>query len=309
MKNLKRFFIMLLCVAMTLVSITAVSAATTPKITVTTLEAKPGDTVKINIEISDNPGIMSMAFCVTYDSNILTYNSYEKGYLTSYTVYDMPEKGHVSFVNVENKDVAKNGNMFTLVFTVKSDAAVGKSVITLANINRDKYGTKLHNSFSTSKQENIVPKVVSGGVIVQETCENSGHKYGEWKVVKQATCTETGVKERFCEGCDAREEDIIPIAHSYATDWTIDKVATPSEMGIKSKHCSMCDHVVDETAFEFGDANGDNVTTGKDCAMILKYINGANVSINCDIADVNFDGKINNKDYILLVRYLNGWSV
>ena len=36
------------------------------------------------------------------------------------------------------------------------------------------------------------------------------HKYGEWVIVKAATDTEEGLRERYCENCGKRETDIIP---------------------------------------------------------------------------------------------------
>ena len=37
----------------------------------------------------------------------------------------------------------------------------------------------------------------------------TGHTWGEWKVIKEATTTETGKKERVCERCDYKETAVI----------------------------------------------------------------------------------------------------
>ncbi len=309
MKTLKRLITVLLCVIISISFIINVSAATAPKITVSSVEAIPGKTVKVDIEISNNPGIMAMAFCITYDTNALTYKGYERGYLTSYSVYPHEDEGHVSFVNIENKDVAKNGIIISVLFDVKSDAAPGNYAIALANSNRDKYGTKLHNSFSNSQQDFVVPVVTAGSVTVQESCESIGHSFGEWNITKDATCTETGLKERICARCDAVEEVEIPVTHDFEAEWTVDKDATATEDGIMSRHCTKCNEVTDQKTFKLGDINGDDIITGKDSVAVMQYINGVNVDINNYAADVNDDGKINNKDYVLLVRYLNGWNV
>ena len=34
---------------------------------------------------------------------------------------------------------------------------------------------------------------------------------GEWKVIKDATTTETGIKERHCAHCDYKETESIPV--------------------------------------------------------------------------------------------------
>ena len=263
MKIFKRILTALLCAIISLSFFTVAYAATTPQISITTSEAKPGDTVRINISISNNPGIMAMAFCITYDSETLEYKNYAKGYLSNYTVQDHADKGHISFVNVENKNVSTNGVLLGLVFEVKKDATPGNHVISLANSNREKHGTKLHNSFSNSKQEFIIPKVVSGSVVVPETCENSGHKYGDWNILKDASCTETGLKKHFCVRCETSEEITIPITHDFENDWTIDKEATPQEDGVMSRHCTKCDEITDKVTFKYEEIGDSDDTSSE----------------------------------------------
>lgn len=60
---------------------------------------------------------------------------------------------------------------------------------------------------------------------------------------------------------------------------------------------------------EYGDANGDGKINGRDYAMLIQHINGANVNITLKNADVNVDGKINGRDYALLIQFINGWDV
>ena len=60
---------------------------------------------------------------------------------------------------------------------------------------------------------------------------------------------------------------------------------------------------------EYSDANGDGKINGRDYAMLIQHINGANVNITLKNADVNVDGKINGRDYALLIQYINGWAV
>lgn len=44
-----------------------------------------------------------------------------------------------------------------------------------------------------------------------ETIYTSGHSFSEWDVIKDATCTETGTKERECTKCDHSETVTIPL--------------------------------------------------------------------------------------------------
>lgn len=265
MKIIKNIFTLLICVVLCLsFGLSAFATNDTAKITVSNADAMPGDSVTINIDISNNPGIMAMAFCITYDSDALIFKNYSKGYLTSYTVKDHSDKGYVSFVNVENKDKDTDGTIISILFEVKADAAPGKHVIALANSNIDRHGKKLHNSFSTSKQEFVVPIVTSGGITVAETCENAGHDYTEWNVVYPATCTTTGLKNRLCERCSTFEEETIPASHDFEAEWTVDKAATPEENGIMSRHCTKCDAVTDQITFSYEEIGGDDDSSNED---------------------------------------------
>lgn len=259
MSRTKNFLSALLCVIFCVsISLTVFAASSDTTITVSNISAMPGDTVVVDVEISNNPGIMAMAFCITYDNDALTYVSYEKGYLSSYTIKDHSDKGHISVVNVESSDKSNDGKIISVVFEVKEKASPGRHVITIANSNREKYGTKLHNSFSNSKQQFVVPLVTAGGITVPETCENSGHKYSDWNIINDANCTETGLKNRTCARCQIVDEATIPVAHDFESDWTIDKVATPNEDGIMSRHCKLCDAVTDKINFSYEEIGGDD---------------------------------------------------
>lgn len=264
MFKFKKFFAVILCIIFCITLSFTTTAAPAAKLTVTSVDAMPGDTVVIDVNISNNPGIMAMAFTITYDSNDLEYKSYSKGYLSSYTVKNHPDKGHVAFVNVENKNVATDGTIISLTFEVKKASKAGKHPITIANSNRDKHGNKLHNIFSDANQNYIVPSVASGGITVAETCENSGHKYGEWNILQNADCTTTGTKNHTCIRCGYLEEVVIPITHDFEAEWTIDKAATPEEDGIMSRHCAKCDAVTDKITFKYEEIGGDDDNNSSD---------------------------------------------
>ncbi len=49
----------------------------------------------------------------------------------------------------------------------------------------------------------------------QETIPANGHSFGEWTVIDEATCTETGVEERLCSVCEKTEtRSVAKIAHT-----------------------------------------------------------------------------------------------
>ena len=251
MKITKRIVATFVCLILVIVCSFTVAAADTPRISLSNVRALPGESVTINISISNNPGIMSMSFCITYDNEAFEYTGYSKGYLSRYTIKDHSDKGQIAFVNDEASNKSNDGVMLSVKFRVKDNAAPGKHTITLANQNREKYGTKLHNSFSNSNLKYIVPSVMSGSITVGETCENAGHKYGDWTVVTPADCVSTGTKEHTCLRCDHTETADIPITHDLEAEWTVDKAATPTEDGTMSRHCKNCDAVTDEITFTY----------------------------------------------------------
>ena len=228
---MKKFLSMFLCLALvfSIALTTSVSANAQPVITVANVFAKQGETVKVNISIANNPGIMGMTFCVTYDADALVYEGYEEGYLTNYSVLNHTDKGEISFVNIEDADVANDGVIVTILFTAKETTELGDYEIGIVNKDPEKYGNSLHDCFSNSKEQFIVPAVNNGCVTVA---------------------------------------NIMP-----------------------------------------GDVNGDGDINPRDYALLIKYINGWDVTINEIGADVNGDGSVNPRDYALLIKYINGWDV
>lgn len=59
----------------------------------------------------------------------------------------------------------------------------------------------------------------------------TGHTWGEWKVIKEATTTETGKKERVCERCDYKEIAIISMISNKEQPTTSTKPDTAVKTG------------------------------------------------------------------------------
>ena len=59
-----------------------------------------------------------------------------------------------------------------------------------------------------------------------------------------------------------------------------------------------------------GDLTGDEIIDSLDGLLLLRHLNGWNVTIaKPDAMDVNADGKVDSLDGLILLRYLNGWNV
>lgn len=59
----------------------------------------------------------------------------------------------------------------------------------------------------------------------------TGHTWGEWKVIKEATTTETGKKERVCERCDYKEIAVISMISNEEQPTTSTKPDTAVKTG------------------------------------------------------------------------------
>ncbi|MBQ2988815.1 MAG: leucine-rich repeat protein, partial [Clostridia bacterium] len=68
----------------------------------------------------------------------------------------------------------------------------------------------------------------------------TGHRFGVWQTVKEATCTEDGLQKRRCD-CGKEETKPIP-AHGAHTpgEWMTVKEPTENETGLKVRTCSVC---------------------------------------------------------------------
>ncbi|MEE0171870.1 MAG: hypothetical protein U0I35_00775, partial [Dorea formicigenerans] len=59
----------------------------------------------------------------------------------------------------------------------------------------------------------------------------TGHTWGEWEVIKEATITETGKKERVCERCDYKETAVISMISNEEQPTTSTKPDTAVKTG------------------------------------------------------------------------------
>ncbi len=93
-----------------------------------------------------------------------------------------------------------------------------------------------------------------------------GHSYGEWKVLKAATCTATGLKEAQCSACASRQTETIPaLGH---TEITLDAVApTCTATGLtEGKYCTTCkETTVEQTTVDALGHKYKDVVTAPTC--------------------------------------------
>lgn len=235
-----------------------------PVITVSSTSAIPGDTIVVDISISENPGIMAMTFTVAYDKDIFTFKEYRKGILSDYLVVDHPDKGYVSFVNCESRNNLKNGTIFAVDFIVKDNAQVGTYDMKVRHIRPEQHGDSMAGCFANWKGSKILPTVHNGTVSIGYTGTNCKHNFGEWVTTVPAMCEENGVRTHSCTICGhSATEEIEPIGHEWQDFWTVDREATAETSGLMSRHCKRCTATTDKQTFGITDAEDndfDNIT-------------------------------------------------
>ena len=65
------------------------------------------------------------------------------------------------------------------------------------------------------------------------------HTWGDYTVIKAATCTEDGSEERVCSGCGEKQTKVIKAAHTWG-EWETVVAATCQAEGSEKRVCSVC---------------------------------------------------------------------
>ena len=73
---------------------------------------------------------------------------------------------------------------------------------------------------------------------IKDTSDN--HKFGEWEIIKEATCTTTGSRKHTCSVCKKTKSEIIVSTGHIYSDWKVIKEATCSEFGTQRATCTKC---------------------------------------------------------------------
>lgn len=113
------------------------------------------------------------------------------------------------------------------------------------------------------------------------------HKYGEWIITKEASCTENGSKEKICSDCGKKIVEVIPAAHSYS-DWTTVKEPTCTEEGKKERVCSVCGNKEEAVI----SASGHQWNTGYTIDVPATGSFSGSQSIHCSVCGTVKEGSV-----------------
>ena len=113
--------------------------------------------------------------------------------------------------------------------------------------------------------------------------EEHVHEWDDWKIEKNATCKEEGLKVRKCIGCDEKEEIVLNlVAHTF-NDGKVVEEATCEKEGKITFECSVClknveqiiptlEHVIEVVPGKAADCYNDGLTDGKYCTLCEKVV-------------------------------------
>lgn len=69
------------------------------------------------------------------------------------------------------------------------------------------------------------------------------HDFGTWRIIKEATCTDSGERERVCSCGEKETETMIAKGHTVVVDPAV--ASTCAETGLtEGSHCTVCNEVI-----------------------------------------------------------------
>ncbi|MBR4035007.1 MAG: hypothetical protein IKJ04_09375 [Clostridia bacterium] len=140
-------FVMLTSVLMNLFAIVVFSSGVKEmSLTASSVSGAAGDTVEVEISVSDNPGIASLKFDVEYADCLtlegVTFNSAFGPYATTPPVYSNPQR--ITLISPFS-ECTVNGVLATLTFKIADDAPAGEYDISLSYIQGETYDSDFND--------------------------------------------------------------------------------------------------------------------------------------------------------------------
>ena len=193
---------------------------------VSSVSAEKGETVKVNVTLSNNPGIYGIKVKVNYNSSALQLNSMSNGnvFPASEAVCNTSKGIYVATANGYD-NITANGTLFTLEFNV-IDGADTSSYDISATVEK-----------AQSTDSNVSVSDGSGKVTVEKCIHNK-----KWKVIKEASCETKGEQANVCTKCgESFETKEIPATGHKNTELRNQTAATTTSEGYTGDtYCKDC---------------------------------------------------------------------
>lgn len=322
---------------------------TKPTFAVSHVGGNAGGTVNVTVSTVNNPGIVSFKLLIYYNTDALELISFKRGEFSGLATNNVSNTPFIlNWVDAISPDNTTDGNIATLTFKIKDNAALGEHPITVMYNADDVYNSVWDN----------VDFDVHNGAIEVLKCDHT-NTYATRENVIDATCTEAGSYEEvvYCTDCGCElSRDIYTVNSFGHTEGDsleyncFEPTCTKAGYYTMVVYCTTCneklsEYVITIPARGHSDTydmaeNGTEATCTTDgiydCVsrciecdtelsretIIVKttghvYDNDDDAECNnCDFVrvlytpgDVNDDGAINNRDLAVLMQYLGCWDV
>lgn len=184
-----------------------------------------GDSFTVTVSLSNDQPVSNGGVILSYDSSVFEFLGGSCN-VSGATLAEVSASRNGG-VFVLQTDAVVSGTIFTINMRVKDSAAFGTHSISgspnLGGVSCSLSGTSV--TVACSHSYGNAAKV--DGTNHERTCSVCGEKKTEahtWdggKVVKAATCKDTGTKRLTCTGCGATKDETIPVSndHKYGS-WT-----------------------------------------------------------------------------------------
>ena len=251
-----------------------------PTVIVNSVEAMPGETVSVSIDIANNPGIISMTLDVAFDPSLTLLSVDNTGLFPGYIPCAVMQNPYtlVWANDAASEDIYVNGTIVNFVFKVADDAEPGSYSI-VVTYNLDDYDIYNYNS-------EPVEFAIQNGAVTVAAAQPEMHTvtFKDWDGIVLKT-------QEVQHGGDA-EAPADPTRVGYTfTGW--DKAFTNIT----------ADLVVTAQYEMLGDVDGDGNVSMADALTILRMAMDILPVENQQIADVDGDGFITSMDALLALRF------
>ncbi len=131
--------------------------------------------------------------------------------------------------------------------------------------------------------------------------------FGEWQTVKEATCTEQGLKERYCtdSSCNKKEEEKIPVNENNHNLQPVDGVDSTctTEGTVAHQHCTLCGKNFDGNKNEIAEVTIPTDSTKHNLQPVSKVdatceSDGTVEHNHCTLCGKDFDTDGDAKNYV-----------
>lgn len=192
------------------------------------------------------PNVSCTSWTLSSDGSYATIGSIPSGCTIYYTTDGTdPRKPGSDSNSSKSAGVVGSKNDTASTYSVGTKVYGGKSKTLKA---------RAQNNSSKQWSYLVTITVTSGGTA------SHTHKWSDWKVTKEASCTEAGTQQRTCSasGCPSPTEtqSIAALGHSYGS-YTENPKATCTTAGKRTATCSRCNKVITEDVPALGHAWSD----------------------------------------------------